>query len=148
MDHRPALRALGRGAPAGRFQQDALLDRHDDPALGLAAGPGPLDRPRLEVGVGQAILLELVAGPLVGLGQARRAGQPRPDHVAEVLDVGHQLRALVDLLEDRLGHGLDFAAGLGQRSRYLSSRRDLRLSLSHGKRRHRHDGNENNHFTN
>ena len=112
VDHRPALRALGRRAPAGRFQEDALLDRDDDPALGLAAGPGPLDHPRLDVGVGQPVLPELVPGPVIGLVQARRAGQPRPDHVAEILDVGHQLRALVDLFQDRLGDGLGLAAGL------------------------------------
>ena len=30
MDHRPAVRPLGRRAPAGRVQEDPLLDRHDD----------------------------------------------------------------------------------------------------------------------
>ena len=50
VDHRPAPRAPGRRAPAGRFEEDALLDRDDDPALGLAAGPGPLDHPRLDDG--------------------------------------------------------------------------------------------------
>ena len=61
VDHRPALGAFGRGAPAGRLEQDPLLDRHDHAALGLAASPGPVDRPGLEVRVRQAVLLELVA---------------------------------------------------------------------------------------
>src|SRR5436305_1322371 len=81
-------RTLGRWAPAGRFEEDALLDRHDDAAPGLAASPRPLDHPRLEVGVGQTVLMEPVPGPVVGLVQPRRAGQPRPDQVAEILEVG------------------------------------------------------------
>ena len=45
----PRFGAFGRGAPAGRFEQDSLLDRHDHAALGLAPGPCSIDRPRLEM---------------------------------------------------------------------------------------------------
>ena len=57
VNDRAALRALGRGAPAGRLHQEPLLDRHDHASLGVATRPGPFDCPRLEVSVRQAILL-------------------------------------------------------------------------------------------
>src|SRR5262249_26620162 len=77
VDSRPALGALGRRPPAGRLQEDALLDGRAHATLGLTTGPGPSDRPRLEVGVRKAILPEPVPGPVAGPGQTRRAGEPR-----------------------------------------------------------------------
>ena len=137
VDHRPALRALGRGAPAGRLEEDALLDRHDDPALGLAARPGSsivhgsrwaLDRP---------YCWNLSRVQWLALVKLRRAGQPGADHVAEILDVGHQLRVLVDLLEDRLGDRLDLAAGLRDRGDGGRSAGGLLLLLGLARRLHR-----------
>ena len=58
----------------------------------------------LVVHFGQAPLGELGARPRVGLRHRRRVGQARADHIGEVVQRRHHLRALEGLLTDAAGH--------------------------------------------
>src|SRR5262249_15121686 len=95
----------------------------DDAAAGRTTSPAVADGPGLEPAGLETVLLEFLPRPLVGGFQLVRSGQPRPDHVRQVFQVGQQLTVLFDFLEE-----LAVCTAIGARRRWWALRHDQRRS--------------------
>ena len=86
-----------------------LSGSFDDPlAGGRASFPASWDRPGFEVYVFETVALHFRGRPVVCFLERRRTRQARPDHVAEVSQVGHDLGILLGRINQFLIDCRDF----------------------------------------
>ena len=98
-------RAVGAGRPRlgqGMQRQRARAEHFH---AGVAEFPAAAEVVEgLVVDVGQAPLVELAAGPGIGLRHLRRVGQARTDVLGQMAEGGHDLRTMESLLADAADH--------------------------------------------
>jgi hypothetical protein len=102
--HLAADRAVRpRGPRLGNGREGDLPGRHQAHG-GLAERPSPAEGVRLQVGIGEPPLLQLVARPLVRLLELGRAGDPGADAVGQMGDGLHHLGMVKPLVADAGDH--------------------------------------------
>ncbi len=77
-----------------------MLRRRDDAGFRGAARPGVSNLPRLEMDVREAVLTELLGGPIVRRFELRRTGEARADIVRNVFEILRGFAVIVNLGEN------------------------------------------------
>jgi hypothetical protein len=126
--HDLAANGTAGGGRPGHRERVELLCVGDEHAYRAVVGrPAAAELVRLEMGVGEAHLRQLVTRPLVGLLHARRAGQSRADAVGERSRVVHDFRVAKAFLADA-GDGGEVLCGEGERGQQRHGQPQLHSS--------------------